>query len=258
MIPPSVFNKKYLTTKNSLHLKTKKTLKIILGVVVFLTLPTLLFFGFLYFKYNEDLPVGTQSEQADILASKMLESLNYEAYKSTNYIEWTFKKRHHYKWQKNKNICEVFWKNYKVELHLNHLELSKTYRGDTFINDANEAKELQEKALNYFNNDSFWLIAPYKVFDDGTTRKIVDLPNKEQGLLITYSSGGSTPGDSYLWLLDKNYKPKAFKMWVSILPINGLEASWSDWTTTDTGAQLPTFHKLLVLGIEMDDIKTTN
>jgi hypothetical protein len=46
-------------------------------------------------------------------------------------------------------------------------------------------------------------------------------------------------------------------MWVDILPINGLEASWSDWTTTDTGAELPTFHKLLAFGLEIEDVKTS-
>ena len=233
----------------------KKIIKISLGLIVFITLPSLLLFGFLYFKYNEDLPTGTESKQADLVASKMLESLNYDAYKATNYIEWTFKKRHHYKWQKNKNICEVFWKNYKVELHLNNLKLSKSYVNKELISN-NEAKELQETAFNYFNNDSFWVVAPYKVFDPGTTRLIVNLEDNKQGLLITYNSGGSTPGDSYLWLLDDDFKPKAFKMWTSILPIDGLEASWSDWKTTETGALLPTFHNLMVLGLEIDNLKT--
>ena len=46
-------------------------------------------------------------------------------------------------------------------------------------------------------------------------------------------------------------------MWTSILPIDGLEASWSDWTKTETGAQLPTFHKLLVIGLEIEAIEGT-
>jgi len=74
---------------------------------------------------------------------------------------------------------------------------------------------------------------------------------------VTYNSGGSTPGDSYLWHFDDTGKPTHFQMWVSILPIKGLEASWNDWTTTETGAMLPTFHKMLVLGIELENIKTT-
>lgn len=236
--------------------KPKKILKIITGVVIFLTLPSLLFFGFLYFKYNEELPVGIQSEQADALAHKMLDILDYEAYKNTNYIEWTFKKRHHYEWDKANNICNVYWKQNKVILDLNDASKSKVYI-HSFKNESDMAQELIEKAITYFNNDSFWLVAPYKVFDDGVKRSLVKTDSNSDALLVTYTSGGSTPGDSYLWILDKNGKPKAFKMWTSILPIGGLEASWSDWTTTETGAQLPTFHKLLFLGLEIDDIKGT-
>jgi len=235
-------------------LTLKRVLKIIIGVITFFTLPTLLLFGFLYFKYNEDLPIGKNPEQADILANKMLNALNYDAYKATDYLEFTFKKRHHYKWNKTENICEVYWKKYKVNLDLNNNSNSETFINNIKI-EGDKRKEIIQKSLAYFNNDSFWLVAPYKVFDKGTTRSLVTLENGENALLVTYTSGGSTPGDSYLWHLDEDGKPKSFQMWTSILPIDGLEASWSDWTTTETGAMLPTFHKMMVLGIEIEGIK---
>ena len=224
--------------------------------MIFFTLPSLLFFGFLYFKYNEDLPIGVQNETADVLANEMLEALNYEKYQATNYLEWTFKNRHHFKWQKNKNICEVYWKDYKVELNFNDNTQNKAYV-HSFIVTSELAQELIDKAIEYFNNDSFWLVAPYKVFDEGTERRLVKLKDNTNALLVTYTSGGSTPGDSYLWILDENKKPKSFKMWTSIIPIDGIEATWSDWTTTESGALLPTFHKLLFLGLEMKHIKGT-
>lgn len=236
--------------------KSKKIFKILGGVIIFFTLPSLLFFGFLYLKYNEDLPQGIQGKKADALALKMLDALNYEAYKNTDYIEWTFKKRHHYNWKKNEDICEVYWKQYKVTLDLTDNSKSKAFV-HSFKVDNELADELIEKAIKYFNNDSFWLVAPYKAFDKGTERRLVTLENNNEALLITYTSGGDTPGDSYLWLLDNNGKPKAFKMWTSLLPIDGLKVTWSDWTTTKTGAQLPTFHKLMVLGLEIDDLKTS-
>jgi hypothetical protein len=89
-------------------MKVKRLVKIGIGVVVFLTLPSLLFFWFLYFRYHEDLPIGYNPEQADVLANKMLNALDYEAYKNTNYIEWMFKKRRFYKWKKNKQTCLVY------------------------------------------------------------------------------------------------------------------------------------------------------
>ncbi|GAA4281889.1 hypothetical protein [Gaetbulibacter aestuarii] len=237
-------------------MSAKKTLKIIGGILVFLTLPSLLLFGFLYFKYDEDLPQGISGEQADVVAQKMLEALDYKAFEDTAVIEWTFKGRRHYKWNKEKHTCAVEWEDYKVVLDLRHHEKSKAFVHG-FTLESELAKKYIAKALKYYNNDSFWLAAPYKVFDPGTERQKIDLPHDQTGLLVTYTSGGTTPGDSYLWLLDENYNPTAFKMWVSILPIDGLEASWNDWTTTETGAILPTFHKFLIFGIQNSYIKTS-
>ena len=237
--------------------KPKKILKIIGGVIIFITLPTLLLFAFMYFKYNEDLPTGEQGPAADQLATRMLNTLNHDAYKATDYIEFTFKKRHHYKWNKTENTCEVYWKNVKVDIDLADHSKSHVY----FSEEKYEGKEKQDyiqKAVDYFNNDTFWLVAPYKVFDEGVERRLVKTEDNENALLITYTNGGSTPGDSYLWHFDENGKPKSYQMWVDILPINGLEASWSDWTTTDTGAELPTFHKLLAFGLEIEGLKTNN
>ncbi len=234
----------------------KKALKITAGIVIFLTLPSLLFFGAIYLKYHEDLPTGIQGEQADALANKMLNALDSETFEATNYLEWTFKRRHHYKWKKSDSTCNVYWKEFKVDLDLNDYSKSKAYV-HSFKVDGEQAKELTQTAVKYFNNDSFWLVAPYKVFDKGTERRLVTLENDEQALLVTYTSGGSTPGDSFLWLLDNTGKPKSFKMWTSIVPIQGLEASWNDWITTESGAQLPTFHKLLFMGLELQDVKGT-
>ena len=46
-------------------------------------------------------------------------------------------------------------------------------------------------------------------------------------------------------------------MWTSIIPIQGLEASWENWVTTESGTNLSTFHKLLFLGIDLEDVKGT-
>jgi len=236
--------------------KSKKIFKIIAGIVLFFTLPSLLLFGFLYFKYNEELPQGISGKEADALAYKMLEALDNEAYKNTTHLEWTFKKRRHYELDKLNNVCDVYWKGNKVILDLNNNSQSKVFIHG-FKNESEMAEKLISKALKYYNNDSFWVLAPYKVFDKGTERRLVKTAKNKNALLVTYKSGGSTPGDSYLWLLDSDYKPIAFKMWTSLLPIDGIEASWSDWTTTESDAQIPSFHKLLFFGLEITDIKGT-
>ena len=234
--------------------KTKRILKIIGGIIIFLTLPTLLFFGFIYLKYNEDLPTGQQGTEADQLATSMLNALNEEAYLNTDYLEWTFKGRHHYKWYKTDNTCEVSWDDMTVILDFENSTNSKVFAAQQEYN-GSEKQDYINKAENYFNNDSFWLVAPYKVFDKGTERRLVTTKEGKKALLVTYTKGGTTPGDSYLWHLDDTGMPKSFQMWVDILPIDGLEASWNQWTTTESGALLPTTHKFFVFNLDMGKVK---
>ena len=224
----------------------------------FIIIILLLFFSaicFFYYANNETLPKGKLGIEADTLATKMLEALNYDAYENLEILEWSFRKKHFYKWNKKEHIVAVSWDNNKVILHTKEIEKS-----EVFINDQKiENKEILFQARDFFNNDSFWLVAPYKIFDLGTERRIVNYENKD-ALLITYRSGGSTPGDSYLWILDKKYVPVSYKMWTSIIPIGGVSATWSEWKNTEAGIKLPTQHKLSLFGmkISMGEVKGYN
>ena len=44
-------------------------------------------------------------------------------------------------------------------------------------------------------------------------------------------------------------------MWVTIIPIGGLEATWDSWETTESGALLPKSHQFMFLTIPMGDVK---
>ena len=214
----------------------------------------LLSIGVLYFSYNEILPSGKEGLAADNLARKMLKALHHEAYKETNYIAWTFKGIHKYQWYKNENRCTVHWEDITVQLDLKSKKKSTVSRkGKPYSGEYK--KDLIDKALAYFNNDSFWLVAPYKVFDSGVERRIVEQENGRDALLITYTTGGTKPGDSYLWHLNEQGVPTSYQMWVQIIPIGGIHASWEQWTTTESGAKFPSLHKLLFLDLEMGSIQ---
>lgn len=232
-----------------------KTILKFLGLLLLIIIIGLTAF---YFINNEKLPEGKQGKEADELANKMLSALNYEDYKSTEILEWSFRNEHHYRWIKRINTVIVKWDDKKVHLNLNNLEKSVVQNPDLTIV-KNPDSKIFKQALNYFNNDSFWLVAPYKVFDSGTERRIVK-HNQKDALLVTYTSGGSTPGDSYLWILDDNYKPISFKMWTKIIPIGGIEATWNHWKQTETGIQLPTQHNIPLFGlnIPMGEVTSTN
>lgn len=214
-----------------------------LGVILLLLIGA---FAIYYFTNNESLPQGKKGKEADELAQKMLIAINHENFKNTEILEWTFTENHSYKWHKQENIVEVFWDKNKVILHLKNPKKSIVFVENQKIYN----KKLVQKATDFFNNDSFWLIAPHKIFDKGSERSIVNHEGKD-ALLLTYTSGGSTPGDSYLWILDKNYFPTSYKMWTSIIPIGGVSATWNDWKKTESGIKLPTKHTLSLFGLEI-------
>ncbi|MFP2994636.1 hypothetical protein ABN763_01950 [Spongiivirga sp. MCCC 1A20706] len=235
----------------------KKILKVflkILGVFVGLLILASLI---IYFIYHEPLPEGKQGAEADALAEKMLKAVDQTSYRSTRYLEWTFKGLHTYKWDKDLGLVDVSWNDIEAKVNLNHPKKSVVYKSGTKLI-AEEAEQKIQKAIDYFNNDSFWLVAPFKVFDSGTTRSIVHNEDGSKGLLVTYATGGTTPGDSYLWKLNDNGFPESYKMWVKIIPIGGIEASWDDWKIVQSGARLPASHQLLFLELDMGNLKGYN
>ncbi len=213
--------------------KFLKTIGVLLGVLIALT-------AIYCLVSNESLPKGTQGKEADELAEKMMSAINKKAFESTEILTWSFRGKHHYVWKKKEGLVDVSWNDISVTVNLND-----------YTKSIGDSPELIETAIKYFNNDSFWLIAPYKVFDKGVERSIVNIENKD-ALLIKYTTGGNTPGDSYLWILDDNYVPVLFKMWTQIIPIGGVSATWNDYITSDSGIMLPKSHTLSILGMKID------
>ena len=205
------------------------------------------------FILHEKEPVGTPTPEADEVARKMMVAVNKTAWDSTRYVQWTFMGRHTYFWDKEANLVEVKWKDFLTLLDP-ETGTGKVYENGTELSGDKKEKLLQ-KAQQYFFNDGFWLNAVVKAFDPGTTRSLVTLKDGRQGLKVHYKSGGTTPGDSYVWILDEDYRPKSWKMWVQILPIGGLEVQWTDWATLRTGAVVANTRNTKLIDIQLTDVK---
>ncbi len=233
----------------------KKFIRIILVILILFAVTSIA----IYSIYNKPLPTGKSGPEADALAQKMLKSINAEAFKNTRYLEWTFRNgRHTYKWDKTLGKVKVSWDDISVNLILKNPKESNVFNKDVKVKDEKRRNKAIAKAIKLFNNDSFWLVAPFKVFDKGVERSLVKLDDGSEALLVTYTTGGTTPGDSYLWKLQPNGFPINFKMWVQIIPIGGLEASWDDWQITQSGAFLPKTHLLGPLKLDMGEVRGHN
>jgi len=230
-------------------------MKWIKRILIFLVV--LLLIGFLVVKFvlSESEPKIVEGN-ADAVAHQVLTAMNKPAWDTLNYVQWSFPGGHHYVWDKVNNNSRVSWKDYVVHLDMDEVD-GKAYKGDAELSGDDKTKAIQS-AWGFWCNDSFWFSAPYKVFDPGTKRDMaVDADGKE-GLLITYESGGVTPGDQYLWYVDDTGLPTGYKMWAKIIPVGGVYTSWSDYTTLAGGARVAQAHTLSLMNMDipMTDIKS--
>ncbi len=216
-----------------------------------LVLAALLAIG--YFVVDEPLPEGKSGPRADFLAKRMSMAVNDKAWQETVVVQWVFPGGHEHLWDKERHMARVRWDDYEVLVRLDSIS-GQAYRSGERVSDPEEAQQLVREAWEYWVNDSFWLNAPNKTLDPGVKRQVVTLEDGEEALLVTYSSGGATPGDSYLWLLDKDGLPYAWKLWVSIIPVGGVKFSWDNWQTLYSGARVATLHQG-PLTLELNDIK---
>lgn len=195
-------------------------------------------------------PEGQSGAEAEALADLMLSSVEAKKWDATGAVKWTFPRGHEHLWDRERNLARVIWSggSRRVLIDLSSRR-GVAYEDGEKVEDEAHRDELLESAWALWANDSFWLNPVVKVRDGGTSRAIVTLEDedadggKNTGLLVTYSSGGVTPGDAYLWIVDEETgKPQGWRMWVSVLPIGGLKFEWKDWKKLETGALLAADH----------------
>lgn len=219
-------------------------LALIVGIVIFVKVA------------SKPLPKGVEGAKAEEMADKMLEAVNTEAWEDLNWVAWTFPGGRKYVWDKEGEYVEISWEDNVV---LQNLDTGKgvAYTGGEALEES-DRDEMLTSSLQMFWNDSFWLSGFNKVKDEGTKREYVEMEDGTPALLVTYMTGGVTPGDSYLWILDEEGRPKAWQMWVEILPIGGIDVTWDNWIELEGGAKVASLHKagpvdLEITGIESGD-----
>lgn len=202
---------------------------------------------------SASLPEGASGPAADALARKMESAVNAAAWAKTGAVRWFFGGRNHHLWDRAMNRCLVEFGDKRALIDLS-AHRGRAWEGQTELQ-GDAAKSVLDDAHAKWINDSFWLNPVVKAFDEGVTRRLV--PDPKEGahqLLVEYSSGGRTPGDRYLWILEEDGTPKAWRMWVSVLPVKGAEASWERWVTLSTGAKISTMHRTSVFDLELTEV----
>ncbi len=193
------------------------------------------------YSLNETRPEGQAGPEADALARSMEAAVDKEAWDRTGAVRWSFFERHHYVWDREHDLVELRWGDSRALFRTGDRTGRAWHAGSEQTGE--DATEALRAAYAYWINDSFWLNPVVKFFDPGVERSLVKLDDRRDALLVSYSSGGVTPGDAYLWIPGDDGLPKAWRMWVQIIPIGGIETSWEGWTELATGAKVSTQHE---------------
>lgn len=227
-----------------------KKFALITGIIVLL----LLALGLVVYAQSDPLPEGKEGAEADAFARKMMEAVNSKAWDSTGAIKWTFGGRRHHLWDKERHLAEVSWGKNRVLINLSTKD-GRAYK-DGELQSGEDKEKLLAEAWEAWVNDAFWLNPVVKCFDEGVSRKLVQMKDGSEALLLTYDSGGVTPGDSYLWEVDpETFRPVSWKMWVKILPVKGIKVGWNEWKQLSTGAWVSTSHGGKVVNLKLTNIE---
>lgn len=201
---------------------------------------------------DEPRPSGEPGAAAEALAREMVAAVDGESWERTGAVRWSFRGERHHLWDRRRQLARIAWDEVEAFVDLTTRE-GVAFRDGERVG-GEEGEELVDEAWKAWINDSFWLNPVVKIFDQGTTRSLVEVENG-RGLLVEYASGGATPGDAYLWIVGDDGLPRAWKMWTSNLPLGGVEASWEGWKTLATGARVSTRHALAIGELEMVDVE---
>jgi hypothetical protein len=200
---------------------------------------------------SHPLPVTESGPAAEALADRMEAAVDVEAWARTGAVRWSFRDRNRHLWDRQRHLARVQTGERTVLIDL-HTRRGRAWEGTEELSGSALDGALDE-AWAAWCNDSFWLNPLAKLRDEGTSRSSVGVDGQD-ALLVSYASGGTTPGDRYLWLLGADDRPTAWRMWVSILPVPGLEASWEGWQQLSTGAWVSTLHRIGPVEIALTEV----
>lgn len=159
----------------------------------------------------------TVDSKADSVAVRLLEAHGANAFASAPYLRFNFGvetpqgeqvvARH--LWNRSTGEYRVEWasgpdSNYVALVNVREVQ-NQMPTGTVYLNGreltGEAAQRARQRAYGRFINDTYWLLAPLKVYDSGVNRTYAaDSSTAEHEVLrLTFGDVGLTPGDTY-WL----------------------------------------------------------
>lgn len=152
-------------------------------------------------------------EKAISLADQVMEaSGGRKNWDNAHFISWVFAgRRTHYwdKWTGNIRI-ESSADSTIYLMNINTMQ-GKVKKANKIVDAPEQLTELLKNGKSMWINDSYWLVMPFKMKDDGVTLKYIGQENTKSGrpaevVSMTFEKVGDTPDNKYLVYIDQESK----------------------------------------------------
>ncbi|EIA07501.1 hypothetical protein [Flavobacterium frigoris] len=176
---------------------------------------------------SNSLSAQSDAEKANEIVKEMLVAMGgIKNYDNTHFIQWEFVKRKLYwdKWTGDVRV-ENPAANQTILVNINTLK-GKVYENGVLVEEEKKANNLLIKAKNWWINDSYWLVMPWKLQDPGTSLSYVKSEQLADGktvdiLQLTFNEVGVTPDNKYWLYVDK--EDHLIKQWAYYQNFNDTE-----------------------------------
>ncbi|MBI3394814.1 MAG: hypothetical protein HY042_03160 [Spirochaetia bacterium] len=184
-------------------------------------------------------PDGVEGEAAERRLDELRAAHNIAAWEeSTAAVSFTFRGKHRIFWDKRRRLVEVTWgdgDDARFAQFTQDFSRSIVRVAGKEVTSGPVFEESLKKANALFVNDTYWLAPLSHARSPGARRFL--LP--DGSLRVTFTSGGVTPGDSYVFHVGPDGLVSSMNMWVSVFKWNpGMKASFIKYITTETGVKV--------------------
>ena len=224
--------------------------KILGGAVIALVSISLILFGLIYLASDYKIPTGETGAPAEALRDRIETAVNIADFQRLGAIEFTFvRTNHRHFYDIGRRLVEVRWGDFTVQYDKATYQYRAEQNGQQLTGE--DAAAAFATARKYHVNDAFWLNPFAHLRSPGIQLQKIG----EQALLITFASGGVTPGDSYLIVTDETGRPTHWKMWTRVVPIKGIEFSFEGWQSVLDRVPLSLEHHSSIIDINLGDVE---
>ena len=147
-----------------------------------------------------------------------------EAWNNTRYVSWKFMGGRLHVWDKwsGNHRMEQQTRDGDTLVSLFNINTgnARIYRNGVEITDPEELANQQNRAFRSWNNDTYWLLMPYKMLDPGVTLSYLGERDMQDGRMadvvqMTFEDVGDTPDNKYEVFVARD---------------SGLVEQWTHWS----------------------------